>query len=237
MMILKTIMKGMTLAGTLLASASVVKAEAFMELISGGSMIQVTGPVGRSSAGNYEGVSGNDAIFVGTIGSWSVDIATGGNSGGFNVTLIDDINGATTQTDGLEVVFSSGSYNLHGLYNFGASDSGGNSLTATVSGFYSGTLFTGHGSMGTSLGSWTLGKTYADTFQNTDIPLTGAKFITEEMVFGGGTGPITPQNVTMNACASFTDPPVPDGGMTAAMVGATLLGLAGFRSKFCAKLS
>jgi hypothetical protein len=227
----KTLITGMALTGALFESASVAKADAYMELISGNTTIQVTGPVGITG-GNYEGVSGNGAIFVGTVGSWSVDIASGGNSGGFDVTLIDNINGSTTQTHGLEVIFSSGSYPLNGHYNFGASDSGGNNLPATVSGYYSKSLYTGSGSMGTSLGSWTLGETYAQSFQNTNIVLSGESYITEEMLFGSSTGAIPPKEASMNATASFTPTLVPDGGTTAAMVGASLLGLAGLRSKF-----
>jgi hypothetical protein len=238
----KVILTGMALTGALLASASVAKADAYMELISGSTKIQIEpGMVDGIYGGNFEGQTGDGAIFVGSVGSWTVDIASGGESGGFNVTLTDNINGAVTQTHGLEVIFSSGSYPLAGNYNFGASDSGGNSLTATVSGFYSSALYQGSGSKGTSLGSWTLGKTFAQSFQNTDIPLSGSEFITEEMLFGGTIGKIPPQQVTMNATASFTPyvapRMVPDGGSTASMAGCTLLGLVGLRSKFGKKLS
>ncbi|HEY3861772.1 MAG TPA: hypothetical protein VGO59_07785 [Verrucomicrobiae bacterium] len=230
----KTAITGLALTGGLLAGASVARADAYMELISGSTKVQVTGPVGLDG-GNFEGVSGNGAIFVGSVGSWSVDIASGGQSGAFNVTLTDNINGSTTQTHGLEVIYSSGSYPLNGNYNFGASDSGGNSLTATVSGWYSSSLYQGTGSKGTSLGSWTLGTTFAQGNENTDIPISGEDYITEEMLFGGTTGSITPQSVTMNATASFTPfvapPSVADGGWTATMCGSTLLGLVGFSSR------
>jgi len=229
--------KGLALTGALLVSASVAKANAYMELISGESTIRVTGPASIVN-GNYQGVTGNGAIFVGTIGSWSVDIASGGASGAYNVTLTDNINGNSTQSAGLEVIFSSGSFPLNGAYNFGASDSGGNSLTASVSGYHSTSLYTGSGPFGTSLGAWTLEKTYPESFQNTNIPLSGMDYITEVMLFGGTTGPITPQEVTMNATASFTPyvaPPVRDAGVTATMLGATLLGFVGVRSKFGVK--
>jgi hypothetical protein len=233
---------GMALAGALLASASVAKADAYMELISGSTTVQIksggtivaTGPY----TDNYSSQAGDGALFVGTVGTWSVDIASGGESGGFNVTLTDNINGSTTQTNGLEVIFSSGSYALNGKYNFGASDSGGNSLTAAVSGYYSTNLYQGVGSLGTSLGSWVLPKSLAASDQNSNIPINSAEYITEEMLFGGTTGTITSQKVTINATASFTPvAAVPDGGMTASMIGCALLGLVGLRSKFGCKRS
>jgi hypothetical protein len=238
MMETKRLVMELALTGALMVSASVAKANAYMELISGETTIQVTGPLGIVN-GNIQGVTGNGAVFIGTIGSWSLDIASGGESGTYNVTLIDNINGGGMQTDGLEVIFSSGAFPLSGAYNFGASDSGGNSLPATVSGYYSSSLYTGSGSLGTSLGSWTLPKTFIQSDVNTNIALSGTDYITEKMLFGGTTGPITPQNVTMNATASFTPfvPAVQDGGMTLTMVGATLLGMVGIRSKFGAKRS
>jgi len=196
---------------------------------------------------------GDGALYVGSIGSWAVDIASGGEAGGLNITLTDNINGNTTQTHGLEVLYSSGAYGLDGNYNFGASDSGGNSLTAQVTGYYGNTLYEGTGSKGTSLepssfvsptdpaGPWTLQKTFAQSYQNIDIPISGIDYITEEMVFGGGTGRIPPQRVSMNAVASFTPytapSAVPDGAVTFTLTGATLLGMIGLRSKFGAHRS
>jgi hypothetical protein len=232
---------GMALTGVLLSVPSVVKADAYMELISGSSTVQVTGPLGLNG-GNFDGVFGNGALFIGDVGTWKVDIAAGGNlPGGFNVTLTDVVNSPNAQAQGLEVIFSSGSYPLSGSYVFGASDAGGNSLTATVSGYDSSALYTGTGSMGTSLGSFTLGTTYAQSFQTSPVLMSGTQYITETLLFGGTTGtlPGQPGPVTMNATASFVDPPdvnevavVPDGGMTLTMAGLALAGLAGLRSKF-----
>jgi hypothetical protein len=262
----KSLVTGMALTGALLASASVAKANAFMELISGSSVVKINpGMPDNIYGGNYEGQTGDGAIFVGTIGTWSVDIASGGESGAFNVTLSDNINSSTTQTHGLEVIFSSGAYNLGtladpGHYNYGASDSGGNSLTATVTGYYNtSAMYTGTGSLhsyensSVSLepsstvsptdpaGPWVLQKTYAQSYQNVDIPIYGNDYITEVMLFGGTTGTIPAQKVTMNAVASFTPyvtpSQVPDGGATATMAGCTLLGLVGLKSKFGSKRS
>ncbi|HEY3862238.1 MAG TPA: VPDSG-CTERM sorting domain-containing protein [Verrucomicrobiae bacterium] len=241
----KNLMLGLAFAGMLAMSASVAKADAFMELISGSTTIDVTGAIMTHGA-NYYGVAGNGALFVGSVGSWSVDIASGAESGAFNVTLTDNINGNTTQTHGLEVVYSSGPYNLGspGFYTFGASDAGGNTLTATISGYYNATaMYNGSGladlatyeASSTLMGKWTLPTTIAQSQQNVDFPINGtADYITEVMLFGGTTGSIPPQRVAMQATASFT-PFVPDGGTTAAMVGSALLGLVMFRSKFGAK--
>ncbi|HEY3862904.1 MAG TPA: VPDSG-CTERM sorting domain-containing protein [Verrucomicrobiae bacterium] len=238
----KTLMMGMALTGALVMSASVAKADAFMELISGSTTINVTGAIMTHGA-NYYGVSGDGALFVGSVGSWSVDIASGAESGAFNVTLTDNINGNTTQTHGLEVVYSSGPYNLGspGHYTFGASDAGGNSLTATISGYYNAnSMYSGstlsalatYEAASTLMGKWTLPTTIASSDQNVDFPINGsADYITEVMLFGGTTGSITPQKVAMQATASFT-PFVPDGGTTASMVGSALLGLVAIRSKF-----
>jgi len=242
----------MALTGALLASASVAKANAFMELISGGHIVEIhPGTAPGIYAAGYEGQTGNGAIFVGTVGTWTVDIASGGESGPFNVTLTDNINGGVTQTAGLEVIFSSGIYALGtpanpGHYNFGASDSGGNSLYAQVSGYYGSTLYSGSTlstfeSNSHLMGSWNLIPTFAESQQNLDFPISGSDYITEIMEFGDTTGSITPQQVTMNATASFTPyvapPVVPDGGMTSTMVGSALLGLFALRSKFGAKRS
>ena len=241
---IKVLMTGTALTGALLMSASVAKANAYMELISGSTTVQVEPGgvvVGNGSyTTDYALQSGNGALFIGTIGSWGVDIASGAESGSLSVTLVDNINGDTTQTHGLEILFSSGSYALSGSYNFGVSDSGGNSLIAAVSGWTSSSLYTGSGSKGTSLGSWTLGATYAQSFQNTNIALSGSQYVTEELLFGGTTGTITPQQATMNATASFTTyvpPPVTDGGLTAGRAGAALLCVMGLRSKFGVKRS
>jgi hypothetical protein len=261
MMKMRNVMTGMALSGALLASASVAKANAYMELISGSTTVQVE-PGGAIVASgpytdNFSAQMGHGVIFVGAIGSWSVNIASGAQSGSLanpqhslNITLTDNINGSSTQTHGLELIYSSDSYDLGtmsnpGHYDFGASDGGGNSLTATVSGYYNyGALFTG-GSLPTYeshshlMGSWTLPKTFAQSDQNLNMPIYGDDSITEVMLFGANTASITPQKVTMNVAASFTPyvPPgvVPDGGMTASMVGAALLGLVGLRSKFGAK--
>jgi hypothetical protein len=251
---IRTLITGMALTGALLASASVAKANAYMELISGSTTVQIEpgGAIHHSGpyTDQFSSQVGDGALFIGVIGSWGVDIASGGESGGFNVTLTDNINGNITQTHGLEVIFSSGGYALSGGYNFGGSDAGGNSLATTIGGFYSSSLYTGSGSLGTSMepstfvsatdpkGPWILPKTLAASYQNTDIQISGTKYITETMLFGGTTGTIPSQKVTMNATASFTPyrpVVVPDGGTTATMVGSALLGLVGLRSKFGAK--
>lgn len=244
----------MALTGALLMGASVAKGNAYMELISGATTVEIEPGGGIVASGPYTDAfssqTGNGALFVGAIGSWAVDIASGGQAGGFNITLTDNINGSVTQTHGLEVIYSSGSYDLAGHYNYGASDSGGNSLTAEVGGYYSSTLYQGSGPLGTSLepsgpgpftasdpaGTWVLPQTFAASYQNVDIPISDSEYITELMLFGGTTGTIPAQTVSMNVTASFTPYHSPnlvsDGGMTAAMAGCTLLGLVGMRSKF-----
>src|SRR5580693_720235 len=97
MMKTKILVTGMALSGALFVSAPVAKANAYMELISGGTKVQIE-PGGAivangSYTDDFSSQLGNGALFVGAIGSWTVDIASGGESGGFNITLTDNING------------------------------------------------------------------------------------------------------------------------------------------------
>src|ERR1700684_3990716 len=98
---IKTLTTGMALTGALLASASVARANAYMELISGSTTLQIEPGGALLHSGSYSATFfsqvGDGAFFVGSIGTWSVDIASGGESGGFNVTLTDNLNGNTTQ--------------------------------------------------------------------------------------------------------------------------------------------
>jgi hypothetical protein len=247
---MRSLITKLALAAALLLRGSVAQAHAYLELISGSTTVQVEPGGAIVGSGpfidDFSDQIGNGAILMGTIGSWSVNIATGAQSGlntAPTIALTDNINGTTTQTHGLEVIYSSGGYALSGNYSFGASDTGGNSLTATVSGYYSSKEFLG-GSLSsyeggsTLMGSWGLPETIAASDQNKHVPINGTQYLTEVMLFGGTTGTITPQEATMNVAALFSPAPVspvPDCGITAFMLGSALLGLAGLRSKFGAK--
>jgi hypothetical protein len=227
MMKTKTLITTVALTGALLASASVAKANAYMELISGSSSVIVP-------AAN---VGPNGISFVGTVGSWSLDIATGLSSGSLVVGLNDLSQNTGLQTAGLEVIYSSGVYSASGKWTFGASDPGGESLAAQAQAWKSPTLFIAGGSLGTQLGS-TLNLATTPTSLQDSGTIGGWYYLNEVLIIGDPSqNSIHPGHFEYaNLDATFTVA-TPDGGMTLSMVGSVLLGLAGLRSKFGAKRS
>jgi hypothetical protein len=227
MMKTKTLITGMALTGALLMSASVVKANAYLELISGTSTVTIP-------AANF---GPNGVGFDGTVGSWNLDLASGSSSGSLTVNLENQSANSSTQTAGLEIIYSSGSYGAAGNYTFGASSAGGNTLASTAQGYESSSLWTGVGSFGTSLGS-ALGVPAVSVSSSSEGgSISGLYYITEVMIIGNpAAGSISPaRNEVAQVDASFRVTPVPDGGMTLTMAGSVFMGLAGLRSKFAAK--
>jgi len=241
-----------------MASASVAKANAYMELISGTSTVQIMPGAAMNTvvhSGSYSltfsDQVGNSADFIGTVGSWTLDISSGTSSGDINIQLQNTSTGSAV-TKGLEIIYSSGTYSLNGQYLDGAAETGPNTLSSTVQGYAGGSLYTGSGSMGTALATATTAPGYTPAVtaatgftllpnkpgtQESTLPITlnGSYAITEVINIAAPSSPGHYQYVA--ATASFNSVPVPDGGMTASMIGSALLGLVGLRSKFCSKRS
>jgi hypothetical protein len=212
----KTLVATVALAGALLAGASTAKANASLDLISGTSTV-----VGA--------VSGNDGEYFGTVGGWSVNAAFGLNSL-LEVTLEDTSSG--NPGHGLEVVYTSGPYIFSGAYTFGASDPGLNTLAGQASGYYSPTAIGPYTALAGSPFALPAVSSFSGQVSGS---LTGTYYITEILTFGGGaTSTLTGGLQTVNAQVAFKGSAVavPDGGMTLALMGSVLAGLAGLRSKF-----
>jgi len=257
-----------------MASASVAKADAYMELISGNNVVQLqpgtvinglpfplgpgpqSGPFAGDS-GSYsitvayaDGGSGNAALFDGSVGSWTVNVSSGSSAGNVNITLTDQSSGNTVNA-GLQIIYSSSPYILSGKYLDGAAETGLNGVAADVQGYTSAGLYTG-GGLGTltplatpttapglvtsSAIGFVLPKLTPGTNESTKpITINGTYAVTESISF---LAPTSPGAVSVSASGSFNNyvpPAVPDGSTTASLLGCTLLGLTGLRSKFGAK--
>jgi hypothetical protein len=243
----KQLLTGVALTGTLLASATAARANAYMELISGGSTVTLSTAGAVSGSGSYSilygSETGNSGVLLATVGGWTMDVAIGNSSGALNIVLSDQVT-SIGATAGLEIIYSSGAYALNGKYSFGASDSGANSLPLTVNGYEkTGSQYVGSGSMGTALNPTpdNLPITVPASITTGPISLDGSYYITEVLNFGPPVGGTRSTSYSLNGSASFSDyvapPPAPDGGMTVAMFGAVLTGFVGLRSKFAAKAS
>jgi hypothetical protein len=220
MMKTKTLVATVALAGAVLAGTSTAKANATLELISG-------------SATAFGTVSGDDAVYVGSVGGWSVNVASG-LADSLNVSLSDSSHG--TPTAGLEIIYISGTYSFGGGYTFGASDPGLNTLNGTAQGFYSATAPALGGPYGTALAGspFSLPAIVAASPQLTGS-LVGNDYITEILTFGNpAAGSLTGISQHVQGQISFqgSGSVVPDGGLTLGMIGSVMVGLAGLRSKF-----
>jgi hypothetical protein len=225
----KTILASLTVAAALVASAPLAKANAFLELISGATTTTAT----LTTIANFSGI---------TVGSWNVDVEASG-SGFYAPNLIVNLNTSAIggPTAGLTAIFSSGTgttgYNVYaGTGIFGLSSSGS---TVAVAGqlFSSSALYTGSGSEGTQfLATLNLAASSSNTAINESgaVAANPAEFFTEQLDFGGGSGAVLGGgNQSVQGQASFTV--VPDGGLTMAMLGSSLVLLAGIRSKLSKK--
>lgn len=222
----KTILATMTVAAALVASAPLAKANAFLEVISGSSSASTT--------------SGSDtATLNSTVGGWNVSTQTGSSSV-FGISLnSQNIGPATAQN--LEVIYSSGAYPQTGVWKFGGSSTSEGIVNPTIDYTayayqYSagGPLYGQSGPLGTLLASLSLGPNQA--IAPYDGAISGMLGNFTEILY------ITVVNVPAaddaggiqaNVQTSFqVYPVVPDGGLTLAMLGSVLVGVAGIRYKF-----
>jgi len=224
---------GMALTGALLASASVAKANAYLDVISG------------ASSTSMSVATGQDISYTGSIGSYTVDVSSGTETAGFDITLTESAgDGTTLETAGLEIIYSSGIYTTFGPWVEGLSSSGGDTLSSAGSFYTSPVLYTGGPALTglTQLGP-TLTGPAAPFLSTATGSLTGSYDLTEVMTFGnpaaGSLGtPGQPEHASLTQSYSVVvGTAAPDGGMTLAMMGFVTMGLAGLRSKFGAKRS
>jgi hypothetical protein len=216
----KSILATMTVAAAILASASLAKADAFLELLSGGTSVIVP-------AANF---GPNGVGYVGSIGSWTADIASGSSSGSLVIGLQNQSENSGVQTSGLEVIYSSGSYSASGSGLWGVGTSGAQTLPTVASVYKSATLWTGSGSLGTLLASLTQPAGPAGGSSVDAGIIGGTYYITEELLIGSIAPGSIHEYVYSDVNATLTI--MPDGGLTIAMLGAALIGLSGIRSKF-----
>ncbi len=243
----KTLITGLALTGALMAGTSAVKANAFLEVISGTSYTTISVP------------SGDNASSTASIGGWGLNYSINGTASGgggeLDVLLNAQVRG--TPTHGLTIIYSSGDpYTQDGVWTYGLSESGNNTVGSTAEVFWSHSLYTPPspaymlGNLGTALvgpgGETTLSlpaSTGGGSTSATPAPDNlSSYYITEELNIAGGATAVNPgvtggtgTRPSFNGGVTFTAVGVPDGGMTMALLGTVFLGLAGIRSKFARK--
>ena len=237
----KTLITGLAVAA-LMVSSSVVKANAFLEVISGTHFTTISVP------------SGDNASSSASIGGWNLNYSINGTASGgggeLDVLLNAQTRGATPD-HGLTVIYSSGDpYTQQGVWTYGLSESGNNTVGSTAQVYWSHSIYAPPspayllGSLGTALvgpgGQTTLslppsvsgGSTAATPAPDTLV----SYFITEVLNIGGGSTHANPTGVggrpSFNGGVTFTAVAVPDGGLTMAFLGSVFLGVACVRSKF-----
>lgn len=202
-------------AATVAISAPQVHANPILELISGASHTTVVGSAGS-------------VMFVGSFGGWSINIDSGlaapadgaaGNS--LNLSCVD-IAGAHAAA--LEIIFSAGTYSSpYGPASALATlDSANTATGATLTTYYGPTI----GSMANAL------TTAITTGSKSGVlPTGGPYYLTEELVLGAGrSGAVD----SADANLALTIPSiirVPDGGMTAILLGGAMSVMALIRSR------
>jgi hypothetical protein len=228
----KTLITTVALTGALLASASVAKANAFLELISGTSTTSIA--------------SGSDSVAGAfTVGGWTANV-TSGTSFGFGTIL--SVTESTSSfgnspANGLTILYSSGAYSQDGPYTFSGTENA-STVGATVALYFGSVVADVTTSIPGGLGAlaggpYTLagsggGSVASPTGTGTT---TGTFVVNELMTIGGGagatlTGAGTRANVQDTFVVKGIIPNVPDGGTTLTMFGSAMLALAGLRSKF-----
>jgi hypothetical protein len=210
----KTLIMTVALTGALLASASVVKANAFLE-VSSGATTSTTSATGATSS----------LELVGPIGNWiNTEISTGDAA---DAPLEIDVSnqGSGKDVGTLTIIYSTGEYPAGGAWNLFSSSTSG-SVTVSLTAWSGTSLYTGGPTTGmTSLATQTLHASALDVSGLLHSPLD---FFTEIItVTPDGTG-------TVGASVDSTFG-IPDGGTTMLMLGSVLAGLSGLRSKFGAK--
>ena len=246
----KTLVMGLALTGALMASTSAVKANAFLEVISGNTYTTVSVP----------GVGNDSASSTASIGGWTAQFNIGGTGAGGGGELDVDLNASTrgsSPTHGLTIIYSSGDpYSQQGDWTFGASEQNVQTVSASAMVYYSGNIYSppspayNLGAFGTQLGttiSLVANNTGTNVLQGPLQDNLSAYYITEVLNIAGGASSlvaITPETVVLgtrhitttqaqfNGGINFEAIGVPDGGLTMCFLGGTFLGVAGIRSKF-----
>jgi len=229
----KTLITTVALTGALLVSASVAKANAFLELISGTSTVSV--------ASAADSVSGSFSI-----GGWTANIPSGASFGfGTFLSVTESTSsGGGSPAHGLTILYSSGLYNQDGTYTFSGTENSG-LVGSTVALYFGSTVANAGTSIPSGLGTLQAlfalttpggGSSASPTAKGST---TGTYVVNELMTLGGGasaslTGPST-ANVQETLTVSGSGLLVPDSGPTMTMFGSVMLGLAGVRSKFGSK--
>jgi len=212
MMKTKTLITTVALAGALLAGASTAKANAFLQLISGGKQINTT----------TAGISGT---LTGTVGNWQVVTETGTTAAG-PVIDVDVSGGTKNATSPLWVVFStSGLSGLTG--NFSLSTTVGNPSTTVLSWLYNASSLYTSSSAATppAIG-------VSPFFTQTAGPTTTTYGNASDLAYYTEVLEIIPPRAGTDALSIDSRFVLPDGGSTVAMLGSLLMGIAGLRSKF-----
>jgi hypothetical protein len=221
MMKTKTLVTTMGLTGALLASASVAKANAFLEIFTTG-----FAPATMSGPG-----VGTITSLTATVGPWTV-VSESGNptAGPFNVDLSITGNDMP-ETNPLWVLYSVNNIGgpISGPFDLNTDSNGENTKTVNdwVYNLYVGAVKNPLGDTGTlapanAFASQSIGN---NSFANTVGSVVNLTAFTElvEILPGKGAN-------KLSIDSNFTA--VPDGGTTLMLLGSALTGLAGLRSKF-----
>jgi hypothetical protein len=210
----KTLIMGMALGGALLLSAPMLKANAFLEVSSGATVLST------SAAGSQSVLQ-----LGGPIGKWAGTTVTTGDASDAPLDIDVGLGGSGTGAAPLEIIFSTGLYSQVGAWQL-VSSSTTRGVTVSLSAYAGTSLYTGGSLAGLQLlGSQTLAESLKTSSGILHSPLD---YYTEIIT-------ITPSSdgkVTASFDSSFG---VPDGGTTMLMLGSVLAGLTGLRSKFGAK--
>ncbi len=209
------ILATMTVAAGLLASASLANADSFLELVSGTSSVTVTGA----------GTQSVDVINQ-TVGAWNQLNLTIGTAA--QATLHIDL-GSTDQgspvtaSTPLTIIYSTGDYfpDIEGWQTSGYITVDQFRGTVTVKYYDTPGLYTGSGPLPAPFDTMAL---TGVTVNHNGGPINLA-YYTEVVTIS----PSARQTATISLDTTFTSP---DGGLTVALLGSALVGLAGFRSMF-----
>jgi len=205
----KTILATITVAAALLASAPLAKANAFLEVISGGQSASTSAVGPNSDLVLQTGAGGLDGwyftVSTGTAALAPINIDVGETALAFS------------QADPLTVIYRTAFYRTPGTWKLITTSSSTPDLSVVASAY----------SFGHLLASQSIPPGGGVT--STGVLTHNLGVFTEIIVIT----PIAPgfESVSVDSRFDFT-PNLPDGGMTMAMLGSVLLGLAGLRSKF-----
>jgi hypothetical protein len=237
----KTILATITVAAALLASAPLAKANAYIEAVSGINSITSGVIVGNNPS----------ASIGGTVGGWDFTFNLGHANGGITYD-ISSIDSGTRITDPLTIIYQSvgaaafgpGTYKLAttGNISFSSVQVGNNYVASTGSVNLSVKVYDSAGLVYTLpvLGDLinSQGQTLLSPGGSLGIPdktgsMTSLDVFTEIITITPAFDTGSPHGLSASLDGSFNYiPGIPDGGLTIAMLGSVLIGLAGIASKF-----